>query len=119
MTNDNFSLWLIREMETRGWSYSETARRGGISHARISQVVGGETPGAEFCLAIARAFKMEPEDVLKRAGRFPPEPPVTSRRREADRLFARLSEEDQETLLVQMRALAERQVRYAVDTEPP
>lgn len=76
-----FSEWLSKKIEESGLSYSELARRGGTSHARISQVIGGETPGADFCVKIARALGESPEYVLRLAGILDPpvEEPVTER----------------------------------------
>lgn len=50
-----FRDWLLDQIRTSGLSNSEIARRGGISHARISQVLRGEAPGEKFCRGIARA----------------------------------------------------------------
>lgn len=68
MAKDNFSLWLTLEIEKRGWTNSEVARRGGVSQARVSQVVSGDNPGTEFCIAIARAFGLQPGEILHKAG---------------------------------------------------
>lgn len=69
--NMAFNEWLLQKIEQSGLSYSELGRRGGISHARISQVVSGDKPGAEFCLAIARALGERPETVMRLAGLLP------------------------------------------------
>jgi transcriptional regulator with XRE-family HTH domain len=75
MCNMNeFSEWLLEEIEKRGLNYSEIGRRGGPSHARISQVVSGDKPGLDFCTDLARAFRISPESVLRRAGHIPPKP---------------------------------------------
>jgi len=68
----NFSEWLNDELERRGWSQSEAARRGGISSQMIS-VVLSETanPGLETLRGIARAFRMPLEDVFRLAGILP------------------------------------------------
>lgn len=74
----DFTEWLTRKIRETGLSYSELARRGGMSHARISQVMGGETPGADFCVKLARALGESPEYVLRLAGilePLPEEPP--------------------------------------------
>ena len=61
-----FADWLLAELEYRGWSRSETARRGGISASLIDQVTNGiGNPGIGFCRGIARAFDMPLEDVLR------------------------------------------------------
>lgn len=69
---DSFSHWLLEEFEARGLSYSEVARRGGISHARISQVIGGDKPGKRFCKSIAKALDYPDVVVFRKAGILPP-----------------------------------------------
>ena len=69
----DFSMWLAQEAEKRGWSFSELARRSGISSAMISLVMSGQrNPGVDFCNGIARAFGVSPVTVLARAGIIPP-----------------------------------------------
>ena len=70
----DFIEWLTDKIRTGGLSYSELARRGGMSHARISQVMAGETPGADFCVKLARALGESPEYVLRLAGILDPLP---------------------------------------------
>ena len=66
---DNFAEWLQSELDHRGWSQSELARRGNISQSAISSTLTGRSrPGEKVCLAIARAFNMAPAEVLSRAG---------------------------------------------------
>jgi transcriptional regulator with XRE-family HTH domain len=106
--NNDFTSWLLKQIDKRGWNQSELARRAEISHGRISQVLSGDKPGADFCVAIARALNMSAYYVLGQAGIVPLEPEETVNLREANRLFAQLSDDEQEILLAQMRALAER-----------
>lgn len=70
----SFSDWLLQEVERRGLTYSELARRGGTTPARVSQVISGDKPGWDFCLAVARAFGEPPEKIFRLAGLLPPEP---------------------------------------------
>lgn len=71
----SFNEWLQEKLVEKGWSYSELARRGGTSHARISQVLNSnEQPGADFCVKIARALGESPEHVLRLAGFLDPLP---------------------------------------------
>lgn len=67
------SSLITTELEERGWSMRELGRRAGVSHAHISNVVSGSAkPGADFCLAIARAFRLPPERMLRLGGFLPP-----------------------------------------------
>jgi transcriptional regulator with XRE-family HTH domain len=64
-----FSEWLDRELDSRGWSRSEAARRGGISASMVDKVINGHAqPGMTFYKGIAQAFEMPLEDVLIKAG---------------------------------------------------
>jgi transcriptional regulator with XRE-family HTH domain len=72
---NKLSSLITSELETRGWSMRELGRRAGVSHAQISNVVSGSAkPGADFCLSVARAFRMPPEKVLRLGGLLPPLP---------------------------------------------
>ena len=106
MSSDNFSQWLLDEIERRRMSYTEVGRLGGISHARISQVIAGEAPGKRFCRAIARAFRIPPEEVFRRAGILEPLPPTEEELELLRYLFNNLSEEDQRRVLAIARAFA-------------
>jgi len=109
MANNDFSQWLLEELEQRGLSYSEVARRGSMSHARISQIVSGGNPGSDFCLGIAKALDLPPETVFRKAGILPPEPDLTSREKINLHLFRQLSLAEQERQLAVMRALLKRE----------
>ena len=66
-----FTDWLNKEMIQRGWSMRELARRGSISHGSVANVLSGKTkPTADFCLGVARAFKIDHDYVLQKAGRI-------------------------------------------------
>lgn len=79
----DFATWLLGELETRGWSRAELARRAGISAAVVDQIVNGmANPGLKVCQGIARAFNMPLEDTLRLAGILPSledEPTLASR----------------------------------------
>lgn len=64
-----FADWLLAELESRGMTQSELARKGGISQAGIAHVIAGDRkPGPKICKAIARAFSIPEEEVMRRAG---------------------------------------------------
>jgi transcriptional regulator with XRE-family HTH domain len=105
--NDEFVDWLLKEIDNRGWNQSELARRAGISHGRVSQIVSGDKPGADFCIAIAHALNISVLNVLSRAG-IHHEPEETTNTREANILFAQLPDDQQEMVITQMRAWVER-----------
>ena len=103
-----FGAWLTGELERRGWSRSEAARRGGVSASMFDKVINGHAlAGPDFCNGVARAFRIAPETVFRLAGILPPLPPETAELAEAYRLFAQLPREQQELFLAQIRAVIE------------
>lgn len=74
-----FQDWLGGEIRKSGLNYSEIARKGGISHSRISQVMGGDPPGTVFCIGVARGLNLSPDLVLEKAGIIPATHPAQER----------------------------------------
>lgn len=69
---NSFARWLEKEIEAKGWTIRELARRAGLTHVTISNVLNGaRNPGVDFCLGVAKAFRMPPELVFRRAGILP------------------------------------------------
>lgn len=69
----SFSDWIQAELDSRGWDQAELARRSQISDSHISRLVsGGRKPGQDSVKAIARAFRLPAEDVMRQAGILPP-----------------------------------------------
>lgn len=69
---EQFITWLNGELDRRGWSRSEAARRGEVSASMMDKVIGGfSNPGIEFCKGVSRAFKMPLEEVFRLAGILP------------------------------------------------
>lgn len=65
--------WLTEELNRRGWSHSELARRAGLSQVSVSGVIAGSRPATcDFCIKIATALGETPEHVLRLAGILPP-----------------------------------------------
>jgi len=112
---ENFTDWLARELNERGWSVPEAARRSkkggyrGVSASMIYKVINGHAePGQRLFDGIARAFDVPVEDVMRRAGvlpSVPPEPPDVVDLEEARRLFNQLPSAQRKAILAQMRAL--------------
>ena len=115
-----FVDWLTGEIRQSGLSYSEIARRGGISHVRISQVMNGEPPGANFCLGIARGLNLPPEEVMRRAGILPSLPPEVAEEKEVIRIVRELSRQLRRSALAMLRGLAgvTRQSHQSAEEQP-
>lgn len=70
--SDGLKAWLASELDRRGWSNSELARRAGISQAIVSRVLSGDREaGSDFCVKVALALNESPEKLLRLAGILP------------------------------------------------
>ena len=74
-----FPEWLVGQLQDRGWSQRELARRSGISHTTVSEVLSTvRRPTWDFCASIAGALGESPDAVFVRAGlKERPPAPVT------------------------------------------
>ena len=69
MNEQNFVNWIKEEMTRRGFNSSQLAIASGLSKSTVSMVLRGERgAGIEFINGIARAFKLDPSEVARRAG---------------------------------------------------
>lgn len=70
---NEFIAWLSSQLEERGWSIRELARRANSSPSTIASIANGSRkPGADACAAIAKALDVSPDDVFRLAGILPP-----------------------------------------------
>lgn len=75
MMENDFVSWLVEELDDRGWSQRELARRAGISAASVNQILGEQRePSPDFCISLASAFRLPAEFILRKAGHLPPGP---------------------------------------------
>lgn len=66
---DEFVIWLLAQMERRGWTQRELARRAGLSHSTINFILNGRyTPKTATLVAIAQALTVPVSEVLQAAG---------------------------------------------------
>jgi transcriptional regulator with XRE-family HTH domain len=73
--NDKLAEWIVTQADDRGWSYRELARRSGVSHTTISQVISGQRiPTFDFCADVARALGESPVELFRLAGLLPAMP---------------------------------------------
>lgn len=67
--------WINIELESRGWSQRELARRSRLSSTTISKIISGHAkPGWDFCVAIAKPLEVSPEKLFQLAGLLPSKP---------------------------------------------
>jgi transcriptional regulator with XRE-family HTH domain len=108
----DLARWVTDELRRRGWSIRELARRSGLSHVAISQVLSGQRqPGWDFCAAIAEPLEASPMDTFVLAGKLKRERLVNDADVNADvlelqELAATLDDEGRRCLLRVARALA-------------
>ncbi len=75
---DNFSDWIIAELDRRGWKQIDLAKAAHLDRAVISNLVNGRRgPGEDTCTAIAHALGYPPLVVFRAAGLLPPDPEMT------------------------------------------
>jgi transcriptional regulator with XRE-family HTH domain len=106
-----FIDWLGQEIKKRGWSLRDTARAAGISHTPISYALNGELPSFDTCIALADAFSVSRELVLRMAGYLPKPPNYTPTIEEGLSLLESLSEDDRQEILAAMRFKVEHKKR--------
>jgi transcriptional regulator with XRE-family HTH domain len=104
--NMNFSEWLTAELDTRGWSRSEAARRGKISPSMFDKVINGYSkPGTRFLDGLAQAFGISPVILYRKAGLLP-EGGEQASFEDWQHLLAQLTNDEQE----EMRAIIEMKI---------
>ena len=60
--------WIIEECAARGLSWAAASRRAGVDKSTISLIIRGQRPGLDTCRALAAAFNVPTEQVLRLAG---------------------------------------------------
>jgi transcriptional regulator with XRE-family HTH domain len=113
------SSWLQAELNKRGWSQSELARRASLSSATVSDILGERTnPRLDFCVGVAHAIGIRPEVVLRKAGLLPPLSEADETQEEINYLWQQLSDEEQELELVFLRSIMLRKKAKSPRTAP-
>jgi transcriptional regulator with XRE-family HTH domain len=71
----DFVDWLNKELNERGWSNSELAKRSGMAPSTISMIISRQSkPGWDFCAGLAKALGESPDKLFRLAGLLPPLP---------------------------------------------
>lgn len=100
MDAESFREYLSSRLKEKAWSIRELARRAGISHTWISNVLSGQTePSWDFCAAIAKPLGLQPIEIFRLANLMPPLPEHTRTRRTLSEALDLLPPEDHEFLL--------------------
>lgn len=95
-----FGAWLLTELKKRNWSQSELARRAGVAHGTISNLINGNKGVGESTLnAIANAFHIPAVEVFRQAGLIPKVPKVSAREEQLLFMFRRMTEDQQNDVI--------------------
>lgn len=60
----NFSRWLQRLLESKGWTQAQAARALGVSQSQISSLLSGQSPTLSTVERLAAHLHCSPADVL-------------------------------------------------------
>ena len=105
---DNFSVWLLQEIESRGWNQAELHRKSGLSRTVISDVLSNKvSPGYEFCIAVGKALHVPGDHIMRIAGLLPPIPEQTQQIEQLVYLFNKMDPRQRDLLLSQARWILE------------
>jgi len=113
--SNKFTDWIVQQIDERGWTIRETARRAGLSASTISDVINGNAkPGTKFYRGLARAFKTPLSIVLHHAGEDPSLPEDKEQDKELLAYFHDLPPAERRNVLTTTRALHEAQAEYKI-----
>ena len=89
--NDEFGMWLNRQLQIRNMSAREAARRAGVSHTAVNKARSGEgNTSLETYQGLARALDIPLEIILREAGEMSNALPVTDSSQAVCEAFCRL-----------------------------
>lgn len=103
---ESFNEWIEGCLHDRGWRPSDLARAASIKDATLSRILNQtRQAGPDVCRAIARALKVDEEEVFRRAGLLNPLPHPVAEERELLRIFRKLPGGTRSTILQMLRSL--------------
>lgn len=106
----DFASWLEAEIQSRGWSQAELAKRARLNRAIVNKVLNRYSkPSPETLQAIARALGYPQEFVFRKAGLLDDSPTEEDAlTRLLNHYFAQLTPQEQQIILTQIEALAQK-----------
>lgn len=108
MADEDFIKWLENELKERDLSQAKLARMAGFSRSAVNGVLtGARNPGIDLCEGIARAFKLQPEEVFRKAGLLPERPKSDELTKEAEFLLTQMPEAKRQQAITFIRFLAQ------------
>lgn len=113
--------FINQELDNRGWSARELARRAGLSHATINGILAETAnPGSVSCKGIARAFRV-PDGRIFRMAEMHSSYVIGDTKEEEEKelldYFHYLPEEDRRTVTSLARVLYEQQAPYQIEPD--
>lgn len=108
------SSWLNAELQARGWSERELARRAGVSHTAINNALTQQyNTRLDTYRGIAKALGMPLDEVLRRAGELPERPPSVIEEEPATYIIRELSPETRRAALAMLQGLRQLEEKAA------
>ncbi len=96
----DFGSWLRDEIQSRGMTQAELAQLSGITPAQISRIISGARGIGESSLqAIAKALRIPPLTVFRKAGLLPDAPEQNELLEAILHNAAQMTDEEQQELL--------------------
>lgn len=90
--------WLLDELKVRDWSQADLARRAGVSRTAISDIISGRRNiGKDLALSLSEVFNLPLEEVYRRSGILPLEPPQDETLYKINHLYHTLKDETNKT----------------------
>lgn len=100
LTMETMIEYLESNLRQRGWTQADLARHAGLDSGLINNYISGRRNiGATSALAIAKAFKVAPEIVFRKAGLLPNVPESTAEEEQLLYLFRQMTPDQRRDVL--------------------
>lgn len=115
--SDKLIKWINEKLIEEGWTIRELARRAKLSPTTIGDFLNHKTKaGLQFCIGIARAFRVPTETILRLAGHLPQLTEDVMMNEELLTYFTALPKSERRRILTIVRALHEEHAKYETST---
>lgn len=118
--DDELVTYINGELERRGWTLRELARRAKLSHSSVSMVLSEQRPATwDWCAKIARALGEPPEHLFRMAGLLDQHQVLEAEQQELLDYYSVITPDERAILMRQAKALAQyRMEQRRRNTEP-
>lgn len=98
---NTFSTWLLHELNRRGWSQADLARKAYMTTSTVSNLLNGRRQvGLGTANSLAKAFRVPVPEILSVAGLIPKIPESTAEEEQLLYLFRQMNEDQRRDLLL-------------------